>query len=153
MEDRTYYEDQELRITAIDIRCKHLTIRTNSVTSVGVASARPMKWLPWILLLGLMPVVLWLPFFFGFFGLGQTWGFFGLGRMMLIAMLIGYLPMACLVVLASLIRVSRIYVYTSGGAVVLAAKIQLTDATATLARFQSIKEAIEQAMGSAKTAS
>jgi len=140
MQDRAYYEDQDLRITALDIRCKLLTIRTDSVTSVSIASAQPMKLTAWMLVPCLfLGGCLFLPVFAL------------VGPRNSILMLIGYVPLACVVYLGSLVRVSHIYLQTSGGPVVLASKIELTDAVATMARFQAIKDAIEQAMGAAGT--
>jgi len=142
MQERKYYEDHELLITASEIRRKHLTLRTDSVTSVSIASARPMKWLP---LICLLPI---LAFAFLLFQFSEI-----LGRVRLslfTPLLITFAPMVLLFVVISFVRVSRLYLQTAGGPVVLAFKIQLTDSAATLARFQTIKEAIEQAVRAAK---
>jgi hypothetical protein len=48
------------------------------------------------------------------------------------------------------VRISRIYLQTSGGPVILAFKLQLGDPSFTLARFQTIKDSIEQAMRAAR---
>ena len=138
MQERAYYEDHELRVTASEIRCKQLTIRTDAVTSVSIASARPAKWLPLILLLPLIPMGFILFMLSGLLGRSTP--------SVLLPAFIGFLPMAVLLILASFVRVSRIFLQTSGGPVVLAFKMQLTDPSSTLARFQTIKDSIEQAM-------
>ena len=142
MQERRYYEDHEIQITASEIRCKQLTIRTDSVTSVSIASARPMKWLPFVILLPLLPI--------GFLAL-QFSALLGRGRASLFApLLVGFLPMVLICVSASFMRMSRIYLQTSGGPVVLAFKIQFTDPATTLVRFQTIKDSVEQAMEAAR---
>ena len=138
MQERAFYEDYELRVTASEIRCKHLTIRTDAITSVSIASARPAKWLPLVLLLPLIPVG------FILFMVSQLFG--RTTPSIFVPVLVGFLPMACLFIVASFIRISRIFLQTSGGPVVLALKIQLSDPAGTLARFQTIKDSIEQAM-------
>jgi|SRR5579859_2825090 len=134
MQDRVYYEDESLRVTASEIRTKRLTIRTNSVTSVSVATVRPGKWFP---LLVLVPMV---PIYYFFVPIVRM---FGLSGVSLLAPMV--IP-AVIAVLLSFLRVSRIYLQTSGGPVVLAVKAELGDASSTLARYQAIREAIEQAM-------
>jgi hypothetical protein len=146
MQERVYYEDYELRITASDIRCKQLTIRTDSITSVSIASARPAKWLP---LLFVLPLIL---FGFMIFVISGLLGVLGArSPLFFMPVLAMFLPLAVVLVLPSFVRVSRIYLQTSGGPVVLALKIQLTDPARTVARLQTIKDAIEQAMRAGRT--
>jgi len=71
---------------------------------------------------------------------------FGLAGVSLLAPMV--IPMV-IVVLLSFLRVSRIYLQTSGGPVVLAVKAELGNASATLARYAVIRESIEQAMRAA----
>lgn len=137
MQERVYYEDEALRVTASEIRTKRLTIRTNSVTSVSVASFRPGKWFPILVLIPVVPVYYFLVPIARLFGLA--------GLSLLAPMLI---PMT-IVILMSFLRVSRIYLQTSGGSVVLAVKAEFTNGSATLARYSAIRDSIEQAMRAA----
>ncbi len=134
MEERVYYEDKALRVTASEIRAKRLTIRTNSVISVSVVSVRPGRWFPVLVLIPLVPI--W--YFFA-----PIVRVFGRASVSLLA------PMVILIAIVvglSFLRVSRIYLQTSGGAVVLAVKTEFGGASATLARYQGIQNSIEQAM-------
>jgi hypothetical protein len=142
MQERRFYEDHELQITASEIRCKHLTIRTDSVTSVSIASARPLKWLPLILLLPALP--------FGFFIFAFSPLMGRAGSPFFVSLLVIYTPLILIFILASFMRVSRIYLQTAGGPVVLALKFQLVGIEATLTRFRAIKDAVEQAMEAAR---
>ncbi|MGO9609136.1 MAG: hypothetical protein ACLPT4_05815 [Verrucomicrobiia bacterium] len=137
MEERVYYEDEALRVTASEIRAKRLTIPTNSVVSVSVVSVRPGRWFPLLVLIPLVP----------------TWYFsapivrmFGLASVSLLAPMVILMAM---VVALSFLRVSRIYLQTSGGPVVLAVTTELGNASATLARYEVIQDSIEQAMRAA----
>jgi ABC-type proline/glycine betaine transport system permease subunit len=137
MPERVHYEDEALRVTASEIRAKRLTIRTNSVTSVSVTSVRPGKWFPVLVLIPMMPV---------YYFLMPIVRMFGLSGVSLLA------PMAIpamIVVLLSFLRVSRIHLQTSGGPVILAVKAELGTASSTLAKYEVIKNAIEQAMRAA----
>ena len=139
MQDQVFYEDHELRITASEIRCKQLTIRADSITSVSIASARPAKWLPLFFLIPMVPL--------GFiFILISRFAGHSRSPLLFLPILIVLIPLAVILTLASLLRISRIHLQTSGGPVILALKIQLTDPAATVARFQTIKDAIEKAM-------
>jgi hypothetical protein len=137
MQERVYYEDEALRITASEIRAKRLTIRTNSVTSVSVASVRPGKWFPVLILIPMIPV------YYFYVPMARMLGFRSVS---LLAPMV--IPMA-IVILLSFLRVSRIYLQTSGGPVVLAVKAELGTASATLARYEAIRESIERAMRAA----
>jgi ABC-type proline/glycine betaine transport system permease subunit len=134
MQEHVYYEDEALRVTASEIRMKRLTIRTNSVTSVSVASVRPGKWFPVLILIPMLPVYYFLVPMARMFGFAGIW--------LLTPMVIP----TVIVVLLSFLRVSRIDLQTSGGPVVLAVKAELGDATATLARYHVIRDSIEQAL-------
>lgn len=142
MQEQAYYEDQVLRVTASEIRCKHATIRTDAVTSVSMASARPLKWAPLFLLVPLFPI--------GFMMLMTIPIIGNLPRSFFGVFFVGMLPFACLSILASFIRISRIFLQTSGGPVALAIKVQLTDPSRTLTHFQTVKDSIEQAMRAAR---
>lgn len=145
MQERRYYEDHQLQITASEIRSKHLTIRTDSVTSVSIASARPLKWLPLVFLLPALP----LGFFIFVFAPLLERGRSPFSPLLLVV----FAPLILLFILgglASFMRVSRIYLQTSGGPVVLALKFQLTGTEVTLIRFRAIKDAVEQAMEAAR---
>jgi hypothetical protein len=137
MQERVYYEDKSLRVTTSEIRTKRLTIKTSSVTSVSVATVRPGKWFP---LLVLVPMV---PIYYFFTPIVRMWGLSGI---LLLAPMV--IPMV-IVVLLSFLRVSRIYLQASGGPVVLAVKAELGDASSTLARYEGIRNSIEEAMGAA----
>jgi hypothetical protein len=137
MQERVYYEDKSLRVTASEIRTKRLTIKSDSVTSVSVATVRPGKWFP---VLVLVPMV---PLYYFFVPLVRMFGLAGVSLLAPMAV-----PMV-IVVLLSFLRVSRIYLQTSGGPVVLAVKAELGTASATLARYAVIRESIEQAMRAA----
>jgi hypothetical protein len=137
MQERVYYEDQVLRVTASEIRGKQLTIKTSSVTSVSIASVRPGKWLPLIVLLPILPLYLIIA------PLGRI---LGVGSMRFLVPV--FFPLVIFVPL-SLLRVSRIFLQTSGGPVLLAAKMELGDASTTLARYNVIKDSIEKAMRAA----
>jgi hypothetical protein len=67
-----------------------------------------------------------------------------------IPVVLGFLPVAALVVLGSRVSISRILLQTSGGPVLLVEKVQLSEPSGTLARFEAIKDAIEQAMREGK---
>ncbi len=112
MQERVYYEDEALRVTASEIRAKRRTIRTNSVISVGVASVRPGRWFP-------------------------------------VLMLIPRAPMVILMAIVVVLSFWRVDLQTSGGPVVLAVKAELGGVSATLARYDVIQNAIEQAMRAA----
>ncbi|MGO9244984.1 MAG: hypothetical protein ACLP0A_01475 [Verrucomicrobiia bacterium] len=134
MEERVYYQDEALRVTASEIRAKRLTIRTNSVISVSVVSVRPGRWFPVLVLIPLVPI--W--YFFA-----PIVRVFGRASVSLLA------PMVILIAIVvglSFLRVSRIYLRTSGGPVVLAVKTEFGGASATLTRYQGIQNSIEQAM-------
>ena len=137
MQERVYYEDKSLRVTTSEIRTKRLTIKTSSVTSVSVATVRPGKWFP---LLVLVPMV---PIYYFFIPIVRMWGLSGV---LLLAPMV--IPMV-IVVLLSFLRVSRIYLQASGGPVVLAVKAELGDASSTLARYEGIRNSIEEAMRAA----
>ena len=137
MQERVYYEDETVRVTASEIRTKRLTIRTNSVVSVSVVSVRPGRWFPVLVLIPLVPLY--------YFSVPIV-RMFGLASVSLLAPMV--ILMAIVVGLAFL-RVSRIHVQTSGGPVVLAAKTEFGNASATLARYQVIQDSIEQAMRAA----
>jgi hypothetical protein len=137
MEERVYYEDEALRITASEIRAKRLTIKTNSVTSVSVASVRPGKWFPVLVLIPMIPIY----YFFA-----PIVRIFGLAGVSLLAPMV--IP-AVIVVALSFLRVSRIYLQTSGGPVVLAVKAELGNASATQVKYEAIRDSIEQAMRTA----
>ena len=51
MPEHIYYEDETVRVTASEIRAKRMTIRTNSVISVSVATVRPGRWFPLLVLI------------------------------------------------------------------------------------------------------
>jgi hypothetical protein len=57
-----------------------------------------------------------------------------------------------IVVALSFLRVSRIYLQTSGGPVVLAVKAELGGGSTTLDRYEVIQDSIEEAMRSAQGA-
>jgi hypothetical protein len=135
--ERVYYEDEALRVTASEIRAKRLTIRTNSVTSVSVATVRPGKWFPLLVLVPLVPI------YYFFVPMVRMLGLSGVS---LLAPMV--IPMV-IVVLLSFLRVTRIYLQTSGGPVVLAVKAELGNASSTLAKYEVIKDSIEQAMRAA----
>lgn len=137
MQERVYYEDESIRVTASEIRAKRLTARTNSVVSVSVASVRPGRWFPVLVLIPLVPIC--------YFSVPMV-QMFGLSGVSLPAPML--IPMA-IVVLLSFLRVSRIYLQTSQGPVVLAVKAELGNASATLARYEAIRDSIEQAMRTA----
>lgn len=134
MQERIYYEDEALRITASEIRTKRVTIRTNSVTSVGVVSVRPGKWFPVLILIPMIPIYYFLVPMVRMFGLTGVW--------LLTPMAIP----TVIVVLLSFLRVSRIYLQTSGGPVILAVKAELSSASSTLGKYDAIKDSIERAM-------
>jgi len=69
-----------------------------------------------------------------------------------VPLLLGFLLMAVILVVPSFVRISRIYLQTSGGPVVLAYKMQLSDSAGTLARFEAIKNSVEQAMRAGRAA-
>ncbi|MGD1020997.1 MAG: hypothetical protein ABSA12_16950 [Verrucomicrobiia bacterium] len=134
MQADVYYEDEALRVTASEIRTKRLTICTNSVTAVSVATVRPGKWFPLLLLIPMVPI------YYFFVPIVRTLGLSGVS---LLAPMV--IPTA-IVILLSLLRVTRIYLQTSGGPVVLAVKAELGNVSATLARYHAIRDSIEQAM-------
>jgi hypothetical protein len=136
MKERALYEDSELRITCAEIRCKEQTIRTASITSVSMESERPWKWL-WVRFL---PVLLLFV------------GVFMVTRMFREAMppfvipsvaVSGFVEVVLIVV--SRLRISSIELQTSGGATTLTDKMDFGDSSSTQARFQVIKDALEQA--------
>ena len=129
MPERVFYEDPEIRITATEIRCPKQTIQTSAVTVVRFASVRPGKWLPVIALVPLLGVLLLY---------SQTKP---TNLLLVVPLVLPIIP----VLLLAFLRISRLTVQTTGGPVVLANKLQLTDPAATLARFQTIKDSIEQA--------
>jgi hypothetical protein len=134
MEERVYYEDEALRVTASEIRAKRLTIRTDSVISVSVVSVRPGRWFPVLVLIPLVPI------YYFFVPIVRM---FGLAGVPLLA------PMAVLMAIVvglSFLRVSRICLQTSGGPVVLAVKTEFGGGSATLARYEGIQNSIEEAM-------
>ena len=137
MQERVYYEDETLRVTASEIRAKRLSVRTNSVISVSVVSVRPGRWFPVLVLIPLVPI----HYFFV-----PIVRMFGLAGVSLLAPMV--ILMAIVVVL-SFWRVSRIDLQTSGGPVVLAVKTELGKASATLARYEAIQKSIEEAMRAA----
>jgi hypothetical protein len=137
MHERVYYEDEAIRVTASEIRAKRLTARTNSVISVSVASVRPGKWFPALVVIPMVPIY--------YFSVPMV-RMFGLEGVSLLASML--IPMA-IVVLLSFLRVSRIYLQTSGGPAVLAVKAELGNASATLAKYVAIRDSIEQAMRTA----
>ncbi len=139
MEDRTIYDDHDIKISSSEIRCQRLTIRTNSITSVSVSSAHPLKWLPVIALIPATPIIFVVFAFARDFARNPA-SFF-------LPLLIPLIPLLVIGIFASLMRLSRIFLQTSGGPVVLAQKIEFSDPASTLDRFEAMKKAIEQAMG------
>jgi hypothetical protein len=137
MQERVYYEDKSLRVTTSAIRTKRLTIKTSSVTSVSVATIRPGKWFPLLMVIPMIPI------YYFFAPIVRTMGLSGIA---LFAPMV--IPMVIVVLLAFL-RVSRIYLQTSGGPVALAVKAELGDASSTLARYEAIRNSIEEAMRAA----
>jgi len=134
MQERVYYEDDALRVTASEIRAKRLTIPTNSVVSVSVVSVRPGRWFPLLVLIPLVPIC--------YFSVPIV-RMFGLASASLLAPMVILMAM---VVALSFLRVTRIYLQTSRGPVVLAVKTELGKASATLARYEVIQDSIEEAM-------
>lgn len=140
MPERIYYEDESVQVTASEIRAKRMTIRTDSVISVSVATVRPGRWFPLLVLVPLVPIY----YFFV-----PIMRMFGLGGLSLLAPMV--ISMSIVVVL-SFLRVSRIYLQTSGGPVVLAVKAELGGGSTTLDRYEAIQHSIEEAMRSAQGA-
>jgi hypothetical protein len=137
VQERVYYEDESLRVTTSEIRTKRLTIKTNSVTSVSVISVRPGKWFPVLILIPMIPIYYFLV------PLARMFGFAG------VSLLIPMVIPATIVVLLSFLRISRIYLQTSGGPVVLTVKAELGTASSTMAKYEVIRDSIEQAMRAA----
>src|SRR5580765_1363108 len=109
MQERILYEHGDLRISASEVRCKHLTIRADAITSVSVVSTRPLKWVPLALI---FPAIL----------LGVTFfllrGLLGSANYSAFAMtLSSWAPLAVFLIIVSFVRVSRVFLQTSGGPV------------------------------------
>jgi hypothetical protein len=137
MQERVYYEDQAVRVTASEIRAKRRTIPTNSVISVSVATVRPGRWFPVLVLIPLVPI------YYFFAPIVRMSGLVGVSLLARMVVLIA------IVVVLSFLRVSRIDLQTSAGPVVLAVKAELGNASATLAKYHVIRDSIEQAMRAA----
>ena len=139
MNEACLYEDREIKISATEVRCQQLTIRTDSITSVSITSAQPLKWLPVIAVIPATPII------FMVFGFARDFGRDPAAFFM--PLLIPLTPLLAIGAFASLMRISRIFLQTSGGPIILALKVQFSDPASTLYRFEAIKKAVEQAMG------
>jgi hypothetical protein len=128
--DLPLYQSSDITITPTEIRAKGFTLYLQNVTSVSIGTIRPGKWVP-LLSLPLVAMI-WL------LGTLSPFGAFS-GRI--------FLPMIPLIALDGvlfLLRISRLYLQTTGGPVVLAYNVCLWEPTEVIARYERIKRAIEK---------
>jgi len=136
------YEDGTITVTPTEIRAKGFVLYVENVSSISVSTVRPTKWLgllmtfPIVLMIGVILLTnrLFAPlldqYAFGISVLPFLW----------------VVPICVLTVLAFFYRITRLFLQTTGGPVLLASKISFTDSYGTEMQYKEIKDAIEKAV-------
>jgi hypothetical protein len=140
--NETIYDDGKLIVTPTEIRAKGFVLYTDNVSSISMNTIRPGRGMALSLGFSLLMI--------GAVGL-LVYRMFGslIGHQspsVFILPLLGFLPLAGLAVLAWLVRITRLFLQTTGGPVVLASKISFSDPYETEMRHKEIKEAIKKAI-------
>ncbi|MGA2865646.1 MAG: hypothetical protein ABSF95_14330 [Verrucomicrobiota bacterium] len=140
------YDDGKIAVTRNEVRAKGFVLYLDSVSSISVETVRPGRWpsllmvAPILALLGLVLFVKrWFTSTFGPL-MGQQ------PPALSILPFFTMLPLCAGLVLAFLFRISRLLLLTTGGPVVLASKISLTEPHDTISRYKTIRGAIENAI-------
>jgi hypothetical protein len=121
----------------MEIRARGFTLFLRNVTSVSTGTTRPGKCAPLLLIPVAIPV--W------FLGAISPFGnLSGLILMPMIPLLVLFLGFSCM-------RVSRLYLQTTGGPVVLAYNVTFSEPTEVLQRYERIRRAIEQGISAQKS--
>jgi hypothetical protein len=134
------YDDGTITVTPTEIRAKGFVLYVENVSSISVNTVRPGMWLtPFFALLTVLAFgfVLFTNRMFGsLFGQQSTAAS--------ILPFLALLPLCVIDVLVFLVRISRLFLQTTGGPVMLASKISLTDPYDTVMQYKQIKAAIEK---------
>jgi len=140
--NETIYDDGMITVTPTEIRAKGFVLYVENISSISVATVRPGKW--FVPLLAFPMIMFVLVVFFMQRTLGPLLGpQFGVTA---ISFLVPLFPFGILTVLISIVRISRLFLQTTGGPVLLAWKINFAEPYGTVAKYNMIKDAIETAM-------
>jgi hypothetical protein len=134
--DPVLYRDGNVTVTPTEIRAKGFTLFLRNVTSVSTGTIRPGKWAPALL----FPVGVTVWFLSAISPFGNLSGPILISMIPLLFLNLGYFCM----------RVSRLYLQTTGGPVVLAYSVSLREPTEVLQRYERIRRAIEQGISAQK---
>jgi hypothetical protein len=140
------YDDGAITVTPAEVRAKGFVLYMDSVSSISVNTVRPGKWVGPLMAVpavSLLAFVLFINRLFKPF-LGQQ------PNALSILPFIAILPFCIIAGLAFLFRISRLSLQTTGGPVLLASKISLTDPYETVLRYEQIKNSIEKAISRRK---
>jgi len=139
--NETIYDDGKITVTPTEIRAKGFVLYADNVSSITVKTVRPAKGLAVSMA---FPIVIGAGMYlFLNRAFGSLIGQQSLQMSMLPLILL--VPICFIVVLGFLLRVSQLFLQTSGGPVMLASKVSLTNPHDTVRRYERIKAAIEKA--------
>jgi hypothetical protein len=126
------YRDGTVTISPAEVRTKTFTMYLRNVTSVSIATIRPGKWAPLIL----VPMVISMWLMSSLIPFGNVSAFD--------LMLKPLVPLVALDLAYFFFRITRVHLQTTGGPVVLAYDISFFEPVDVLERFGRMKDAIEQ---------
>ena len=144
--DTSIYDDGTISVTRTEIRTNGFVQYLDNVSSISINTVRPWKRLTPLLALATVAVVglivimnaLFTSAFSSVHAQDPTGAF--------ILLLVALSPFCAMGAVAFFLRISRLLVLTSGGPVILASKVTLTDPYETIARYKEIKRSIEKAI-------
>jgi len=150
--NETLYDDGSIRVTPFEIKAKGFVLSAENVSSIKVNTIRPLNWMARFMVFPIVFAVV------GYLVMQCVFGSW-LGPYSVLAPLpikvsiwpiILLVPPCIIVVLGLFLRLSRLFLRTAGGPVILASKVSLTYPYGTVQRYKRIKEAIKKAKSLSK---
>jgi hypothetical protein len=140
--NETIYDDGTITVTPTEIRANGFVLYVENVSSISVATVRPGKLLAAVMVFPTLLLIGFLLFTQRMFGslLGHQSTAVSILPFLLV------LPMCGIDAAAFFFRISRLFLQTTGGPVLLASKISFTDPYDTVMQYKEIKQAIEKAI-------
>ncbi len=140
--DDAIYDDGTITVTATEIRGRGFVLNTDKVSSISVKTVRPGNWFALFAAVAVLLIIaiIWCT--------NQVSGSLLAGQSSVIApvSLVAIAALCVMGVGAFLVRISRLFLQTSSGPVMLASQICLSDAYDTEMKYREIKRAIEKAI-------
>jgi hypothetical protein len=120
-------------VTPTEIRAKGFVLYVRNISSISVGTVRPGKWFaPLFAFPIVMMFAIWLLFHRLFAGLGQG------SSVMSFTLFLPFVPFCVIAVLGFVLRVNRLFLQTSGGPVLLAWSVSLSEPYGTIAKYNLI---------------